>query len=174
MSIHKVKTIPTDPKGKPKITLTTEPGVYQYKDLDGKTQQITHTGLESKVEQGQAEMTDINKLLRPAMLKGLLRHTVQFEGTGDDISPGDLQTAMNTVAKARTMFESLPKAFLKEQRISNPNEYLAFVQNPDNAKIMEKYGMLKLNDGKNQMGLPSGAPTPTDKDGDGLPDQTPQ
>ena len=37
---------------------------------------------------------------------------------------------------------------------------------------MQSMGLLKGNDGITAAGAPSGAPTPTDKDGDGIPDPT--
>ena len=51
MSQHKIKKVNS-------IAINAEPGVY---NLKGKI--VTHTGLETIVEQGQAAMTDINKFL---------------------------------------------------------------------------------------------------------------
>ena len=147
------------------VTSIKKPGVYKIKS-SGKI--VTFTGTDSRVQQDQAELTNVNRLLEPAMRKGLLRHTVKFAGQYDDIPVSDLQDAMLKVASAKSMYQELPMDIRK--RFKTPAEFLAFVQDPTNANEMQKMGLLAGNDGLTATGAASGAPTKTDKDGDGNPD----
>ena len=104
-----------------------EPGIY----TDG-VKIITCTGKEEFVDQAEQYQTDLNKLLEPAMRKGLIRHSVKFAGQYDDIPAADLQDAMNIIANANTMYEQLPANIREEFR--TPKQFLTFVQNPKNAE----------------------------------------
>ena len=132
----------------------------------------THTGTESKVDEAQAQLTDINLLLEPAKAKGLLRHAIKYEEKYDDIPALTYQDALNKVAKAGEMFDALPSN-MRNRFNNDPQQFLEFVHNPSNADEMQKLGMLKGNDGLTINGQPSGAPTLTDKDGDGVKDTPP-
>lgn len=145
------------------ISKTTKPGHYK---IGNKI--VTFTGSDTKVEQGQRYLTDLNRLLESAQKKGLLRHVAKFAGEYDDIPVQDYQEAMYKITKANSMYEKLPGNVRKE--FKNPAQFLAFVQDPKNADKMQKMGILKGNDGLTASGQPSGAPTPTDKNGDGIPD----
>ena len=87
MSQHKIPV-------KTQITDKTPPGVYRV----GK-KIVTHTGQECLVEQSHKNMTDVNKLLEPAMKKGLLRHVVKFAGQYDDIPVNDFQESAIVTGK---------------------------------------------------------------------------
>lgn len=139
---------------------------------------LTITGDEELVDQAQAQLTDINYLLENAKRKGLLNAATQFEGEMDNIFPNDYQEAMNIIAQADSMFESLPSD-VRNRFKGNPKEFLAFVQNPANGEELVKMGIAKGNDGFTRTGAPSGAPTDLNKDGkvdtvdtnaDGVPD----
>jgi hypothetical protein len=166
MSQHKIEEVKLNTKGQPNLK-DKKPGVYKCGNKI-----ITHTGTETLVEQGQAAMTDINRLLEPAMKRGLLRHTVKFEGQYDDIPFKDLQHANDIIAKSKSMYEELPANIRSE--FQSPVEFLQFVQNPANAERMRKMNILKGNDGLTASGSKSGAPTTTDMDGDGVPDPIPE
>jgi hypothetical protein len=165
MSQHTYEEIKLDNKGKP-ILKNVKPGIYKCGNKI-----VTHTGLKTNVEQSGAAQTDINKLLEPAMKRGLLRHTVKFAGQYDDIPFKDLQDAMGIISKSKSMYEELPANIRKE--FQSPVEFLQFVQNPSNAERMKQMGMLIGNDGKTANGSMSGAPTTTDMDGDGVTDPKP-
>lgn len=153
------------------------PGQYvmEIKQKNGKVRRrcVTCMGTESKVDESQKDLTDISKLLEPAIAKGLLRHTVKYTDQYDDIPVLTYQDALETIAKANTMFEELPLQ-IQSRFNNNPEKFLEFVQNPANAAEMEKLGMLRGNDGLTATGAPSGAPTKTDKDGDGKLDKNPE
>lgn len=137
---------------------TKGPGQYILKK--GKcTKCITYTGTESKVDESQADLTNIHKLLEPAIQRGLLRHSVKYTDEYDDIPAITYQDALQTVATANEMFADLP-AKIRKRFNNNPVEFLQFTANPENKDEMQRLGMLKGNDGLTADGQPSGAPTP--------------
>lgn len=139
---------------------------------------ITVLGTESKVDESQGDLTDVSKLLEPAIRKGLLRHSVHYAGEYDDIPSITYQDALDTTTKVEEMFESLPPQ-IRTRFQGKPGQFLDYVQNPDNYAEMQKLGMTKGVDGRRADGSPSGAPTDFNNDGnvdtvdtnaDGIPD----
>jgi phage internal scaffolding protein len=147
------------------------PGLYVLQDeFTGKVIKcITYTGTESRVDESQKKLTDIHELLEPAIRNGLLRHAIQYESEYDDIPAITYQDALDTVAKASEMFDALPVK-IRNRFNNDPKQFLEFTSDPKNADEMQKLGMLKGNDGLTINGQPSGAPTATDKNGDGIKD----
>jgi hypothetical protein len=158
MGQHSIKEITA-------VKASTKPGVYKI----GK-KIVTVCG-KSNVQQSDKDLTNLNKLLEPAMKKGLLRHTVKFAGQYDDIPVADYQEAQLITAKAKSMYEELPMNIRAE--FDTPAKFLEFVQNPKNANKMQEMGILAGNDGKTADGKNSGAPSPGDMDGDGVKDPEP-
>jgi phage internal scaffolding protein len=158
------------------------PGQYVYESAPKKRKCITVLGSEELTDQAQAHLTDVSKLLEPAIKNGLLRHSTHFSGEYDDIPAIDFQQAMDTVAKGTEMFEALPPQ-IRNRFKGDIKEFLNYTQNPDNFAEMQKFGMVKGNDGFRADGItPSGAPTDLNKDGrmdtvdtnaDGVPDSNP-
>ena len=128
-------------------------------------------GTKKIVDESQKQLTDVSVLLEPAIKNGLLRHSTKFTEEYDDIPSITYQDALQTVATATQMFQELPNAWRKRFH-NDPKEFLEFTANPENATEMQKMGMLKGNDGLTSTGAPSGAPTTTDKNGNGVPDST--
>ena len=149
-------------KGEGQYILTT-------KDKKKVLKVVTYNGTESLVDQAQTKMTDIQVLLEPAMRNGLLKHSLQYAEDSDNIPSTTYQEALITVANAQQMFDDLP-VNMRSRFNQNPKEFLEFTSNPANAQEMQKLGMLKGNDGLTATGAPSGAPTKTDMDGNGIPD----
>jgi phage internal scaffolding protein len=147
------------------------PGMYRLKQ-GKRIRCITYNGTDSKVEQSQEHLTNVSELLEPAIKRGLLRHSVKFEGEYDDIPVKDYQQALIIQAQAKSMFEQLP-AKIRDKFENDPAQFLAFTQNPNNAEEMRKMGMIKGNDGKIRGGDPSGAPTVHDHNADGIADKNP-
>lgn len=146
-------------------------GQYLYKK-NGVTHVVTHTGIEDNVDQSQEKNTNLQHILEPSRKAQLMRHVVNFEGQYDDIPVKTFQDAMAVTAAANSMFEELPR-HVKDKFGNSTEAFLAFVNNPTNAPELEAMGILKGSDGVTNTGLASGAPTPTDKDGDGIPDPAP-
>jgi phage internal scaffolding protein len=159
-------------------------GPGQYVKLKGtKVVKVkTFLGDTENTEQAQRALTDVHALLEPAIKKGLLRHSYDFEGEYDDIPAITYEDALNVKAKAESMFEQLPSAW-RNKFNNDPKQFLDFTQNPDNGPEMAKMGMLRGNDGFTISGTPSGAPTDINKDGkvdtidtnaDGIADSNPE
>lgn len=110
-------------------------------------------------EQAHKDQCDINFILKDVIQTGMTRHMARHQGTYDDISFQDFQTAMFTVKKAEGLFADLPGKLRKEFK-NDPGAFLKFVQNPANKDKLADMGLLKGNDGLNAAGAPSGAPVP--------------
>lgn len=131
---------------------TAPAGKYVFKDPTGKILKVvTHTG-PTKTEQSYKDDTDINRLLEPAIKKGLLRHVTQFEGQYDDIPFADFQEAQFIVAKGRSMYEALPAAI--RSQFAGAGEFLKFVNDPANLPWLQKNGVISGLDGKDASGAP--------------------
>ena len=131
------------------------PGKVVVKDQQGKVLKVTTvTGTKTRVEQSHKEDLDINRMLEPVHQKGLLRHSVKFEGQMDDIPVGDFQEAMIIVAKGNTMFEELPSNL--RTKFETPENFLNVVQNPANKEMLKELGILKGLDGLDRNGQPTG------------------
>lgn len=131
---------------------------------------ITVTGTHEPVDQAQAQLTNVQTLLEPARKKGLLDAVTRYEGEMDDIPAKTYEQAMNTVAQAQQMFDAMP-AHVRNRFANDPKQFLEFTHNPKNAEEMKAMGLLKGNDGITATGTPSGAPTPTDMNANGIPDK---
>lgn len=102
-------------------------------------------------EQAHKDTCDINRILKDYQKTGFIEHSKKHEGQYDDVSSMDFESAMNTVANVKSMFEGLPSTY-RSQFGNNPSNFLEFVQNPDNHAQMQQMGILKGNDGINIKG----------------------
>lgn len=151
------------------------PGKYvieKGKDLRGKIKRkvVLVTG-EGKTEQSHKKQCDMNYILRNYQKTGLITHAKKYQGQYDDVKVQDFNDAMMLVTKAKAMYEELPSNI--RSRFTGPEQFIAFTNNPANAPEMVKMGILRGNDGLDRNGAPSGAPTQTDRNGDGVPDPNP-
>lgn len=108
----------------------------------GRVRSTLETGQESLVKQSFKKECDINHILSKYQKTGLVDHVSKYQGNYDDLSePVDYQTALNIVINAQHSFESLPSSIRKKFN-NSPQEFLEFVDNPDNLPEMEKLGMI--------------------------------
>jgi len=86
---------------------------------------------------------DVNTILNRASKTGLINHVNRFQGDYSDVTTAsDYQTSVNAVMDAHDAFMELPSGIRK--RFSNsPEEFLAFVHNPDNLDAMVDMGLAK-------------------------------
>lgn len=131
-----------------------EPGQYVWTDKEGRVLKVATITGAGKTSQSYKEDTDVNRLLEPAMRKGLLRHVEKFEGEYDDIPVESFQDAQFIVAKGKNMFEALPSRI--REKFGTADKFMAFVQNPDNKDWLIKQGVLKGLDGLDAKGQPTG------------------
>jgi hypothetical protein len=110
-------------------------------------------------EQSHKDQCDINLILADYTKTGFIAHAKQNQGTYDDVSAVDFQTAMVTVANVKSLFEGLPSQVRKEFQ-HDPTYFLKYVQDPANAKMLEQRGILIGNDGININGVQVATPKP--------------
>lgn len=132
--------------------------------LKGKCIRVeTTTGTDTNVDQSFEHLTDVNKILEPAIKKGLLRHK-KFEGEADDYPAYDYLTAQTRIAKANSMYEQLPQKVRKQY--PTPADFMKAVQDPTAGfiKMLKDNGLATIVDGKDSTGalVPKPATQPVD------------
>jgi phage internal scaffolding protein len=112
-------------------------------------------------EQSHKKQCDMNVILADYARTGLIKHAKQHEGRYDDVTTQDFQEAMFIVKNAENMFNALPAA-VRKQFEGRPEQFLDFVQNPDNKEQMASMGILKGNDGIDINGAHVNSPVETE------------
>jgi hypothetical protein len=113
---------------------------------------------ETMTEQAHKKECDINYILDEYTRTGYMQHAKDFEGKYDDISVQDFQEAQLMIAQAKTMFAELPSQ-IQADFDHKPEQFLQFVQDPDNAEKLEAFGIIKGNDGVDINGISVKSPT---------------
>lgn len=113
------------------------------KPYGGKRHRVQlETGNESMTQQNFKDECDINNILKKYKRTGLVEHVASHGGRYEDLSqPVDYQTALNVVISAQAAFDSLPSD-IRKQFGNNPQEFLEFVNNPDNQAKMADLGLI--------------------------------
>jgi phage internal scaffolding protein len=93
-----------------------------------------------RTKQAFKEECDINNILNRYQRTGNIEHRARWEPVYMAIDPIDFQTAMDTVATAKTMFEELPSD-LRKKFGNSPGAFLSFVQDPGNLEEMIQLGL---------------------------------
>lgn len=84
---------------------------------------------------------DINNILKKYQKSGAITHANMNAPDYGFASSQTFTDAMQTVAKAQTMFNELPSS-LRNRFSGNPGEFLDFVQDPENEAEMAELGLL--------------------------------
>lgn len=113
---------------------------------------------EGLTEQSHKQECDINYILKDYARTGFMKHANQNAGQYDDVTSVDFQSAMDTVANVKTMFENLPSQIRAEFN-NQPTQFLDYVQNPNNTEALAQRGILHGNDGLDITGAYTTAPT---------------
>lgn len=107
---------------------------------------------------------DINKIMAKFQRTGIINHYANHAPEYGDATPIEYLDALQTVAKANEMFADLPSSVRK--RFSNsPEEFLEFVQNPENLEECRKMGLApatSLSDNKPDKPKPKRASAPSE------------
>ena len=96
---------------------------------------------EHRTEQEHIEEADINYIADRFMRTGEAPQLLNLPTAGDFSGIFDFQTAMNTIAQAKTEFMSLP-AKIRTRFGNDPAQLLAFVQERDNYDEAVKLGFI--------------------------------
>ena len=94
----------------------------------------------SMTKQSFGNECNINMIMAKFQKTGAISHYAKFAPTYGDATPVELHDALNIVADANSMFEELPSS-LRKKFNNDPEQFLEFVQNPDNLEEMRKLGL---------------------------------
>ena len=128
-----------------------------------KSCRISFAGQTSRTKQSFKDECDINQILAKYQTQGIVDHINKHEPQYGETTSLTYQDSMQIVAKANSMFEELP-ATVRKRFNNQPEQFLDFVQNPENKSELQKMGLLKtpfLEDKKAE-GLPK-TPAPGGK-----------
>lgn len=108
---------------------------------------------------------DINTIVARFLRTGILDFAQKNEPRYGDTTGLEYQSAMQTVAAAKTLFNELPAA-LRHRFENEPAKFLDFVQDKDNADEARELGLLKpvqepVQPGAPVAATPPAAPSPT-------------
>lgn len=94
----------------------------------------------SLTEQHHKESCDIRFIMKKAEKTGMVSHLQKTEGRYIDMaSRPDFDDAMNIIASANSMFETIPSR-IREKFHNNPAIWLEYIQNPENREDMLSLG----------------------------------
>ena len=97
-------------------------------------------------KQSFAKECDINQIMRKFEKDGVLLHANEYQGQyGDFAQHPEYHEAQNLIADANSMFETIPSQ-IRAQFGNSPEKFLAFAQNKDNQKALDKMGLGKPKD----------------------------
>lgn len=95
----------------------------------------------SRTKQSFAKECDINTILAKYTKTGLLEHVKTYQGYYGELPDAvDFQANLNAVIAAQAAFETLP-ATIRTKFFNDPAQFLAFVDDPDNAEEMVTLGL---------------------------------
>lgn len=91
-------------------------------------------------EQSHAKSCDIHNILTQYEKTGVITHNAKHQGQYMDYpNSHDFKAMMDTVAEAKSMFESIP-ATIRKDFANDAGRFLDFMQNEDNREAIEAYG----------------------------------
>lgn len=97
---------------------------------------------DSKTRQSFKEECDINNILKQYIRTGVLTFTNKHAPQYGDFPAYDLKEALQVVKDANAMFADMP-AVLRKRFNNNPEEFLEFIQSPDNRAEAEILGLIE-------------------------------
>lgn len=97
----------------------------------------------SLAKQSMRAECDINNIMAAYVKTGLLPHVNKYQGNYTDLpSSVDFHEALNQAIAAKEAFDTLP-ADIRTQFHNDPEEFLAFVEDPENIDEMIDLGLAK-------------------------------
>ena len=97
----------------------------------------------SRTKQSFKKECDINEILRQFHKSGVITHVQKTQGQYQDFINGvTYHQAMNVIADANSMFETVP-AKIRAMFDNDPAKFLDFVQNDENEEQMRELGLLQ-------------------------------
>lgn len=96
--------------------------------------------LPSRTKQSFKAECDIQNILRKFQKTGILEHARRYGGEFGHAPAVDFKTAMDIVARGRSMWEDLPSSLKK--RFNSAEEFVAFCQDDGNREEAEALGLV--------------------------------
>ncbi len=93
-----------------------------------------------RTKQSMQKECDINNIIGKYQKTGALTHFANRGAEYQDITPVEFHQAMNIVVGAQQLFDELPSTIRKKFG-NNPETFLEFVQDPENADDMAHLGL---------------------------------
>lgn len=93
-------------------------------------------------KQSFADECNINKIMAKFQRTGAIDHVHKYGPSYGDVTSATLHEAMNIIADAESMFEELP-ASLRKKFGNDPEQFLDYVQDPNNLEEMRELGLAK-------------------------------
>lgn len=90
---------------------------------------------------------DINQILKKYQKTGAFNHANTHSPNYDFASALDFRESMEIVQNAQSMFQELPSS-IRAKFHNNPEEFLDFTQNPENASEMVSLGLIPKEETK--------------------------
>jgi len=124
---------------------------------------------DGRTKQSDKEAADINNILAKYTQTGVLPGSTKVPMYGDFTSSGDYQESLNRVLEANELFAALP-AKARSRFHNDPQQMLAFMEDPENAAEAVKLGLATLPPSDEETpivakpGKPEKAPNKTPKD----------
>lgn len=142
------------------------PNVVKAYDPKLRVQLVFPAG-EGRTKQSFKDECDVNKIMARFTRTGVLDFASKFSPRYEDVTGADFQSAMDTVARANSMFQELP-AELRRRFKNDPVVFLDFVDDPANADKARELGLLPPLEAKvvppaEPAPVPSPAPAPAAK-----------
>ena len=103
---------------------------------------ISFANSPSMTKQSFKEECNINAIMAKFQRTGILAHYAAHAPTYQDIPALDYLDALSVISRAESMFEELPSS-IRAKFNNSPEEFLEFVQNPDNLAEMAELGLAK-------------------------------
>lgn len=126
---------------------------------------VSFKGAKNRTIQSAKDECDINRIVARFGVTGVLPVSRRPPPTYQEFNGVfDYQSAMNVIRGAQEAFATLP-AKVRYRFHNNPQEYLEFVSNPENADEMVKLGLAEKKP-KPKIVSPRGADDKGDDDGD--------
>lgn len=93
----------------------------------------------SRTKQSEAAACDINNIMKRYQRTGVVDHVSKWGSKYGDVPAIDFHEAMQIIRTGEEMFADLPSSV--RDRFSDPAEFLAYVQDPDNSDALETLGL---------------------------------
>ena len=120
---------------------------------------------QTRTKQSFAKECDINEILKQFRRTGMINHVAKHQGYYGDFTNGvTYQGAMQVIAEANSMFESLP-AHVRAEFENDPAKFLDFVHDESNEERMKELGLIdpKVKPEEGRMRPPAPPEPPVDE-----------